>query len=76
MAVGQQDVLRNGGLAQGSGNTGEPAASLVLHGRVFEVSLDPESVRELRQWVVKAASGQNCPAGFRFPAVHQVLSNA
>ncbi|CAM9387741.1 unnamed protein product [Ectocarpus sp. 4 AP-2014] len=40
------------------------ATPLVLHNQVFKVSLDRTSVTELRKWIVKAASAQDCPPGF------------
>lgn len=49
---------------------------LVLHDKVFTVSLARSSVDDLRQWIVQAAAGQNCPAEFNFPAVDQTISNA
>jgi len=52
------------------------ATPLVLHGHVFKVSLDRTSVTELRQWIVKAASARECPPGFNFPAVDQVVPKA
>ena len=52
------------------------ATPLVLHSHVFKVSLDRTSVTKLRQWIVKAASAQECPPGFNFPAVDQVVPKA
>ncbi|CAM9917938.1 unnamed protein product [Ectocarpus fasciculatus] len=52
------------------------ATPLALHSHVFKVSLDRTSVTELRQWIVKAASAQECPPGFNFPAVDQVVPKA
>lgn len=71
------DRLRDGGsMAQRSGSSRFSAKPLVLHDRVFKVSLAPTSVFELRQWIVKAASGRECPPGFNFPAVDQTISKA
>lgn len=52
------------------------AKPLVVHDHVFKVSLAPESVNELRRWIVKAASGQDCPSEFNFPAVDQTVPKA
>lgn len=49
---------------------------LVLHSHVFKVSLARTSVVELRQWIVKAASAQQCPPGYNFPAVDQAVPRA
>lgn len=66
----------DGGRAQRSVSSKIAAKPLVLHDHAFQVALAPESVRELREWIVKAAYGQQCPPGFSFPAVDQALSNA
>ena len=63
-------------LRQRSGSTRFSAKPLVLHKHVFKVSIAPTSVDELRQWIVKAAAGQECPRDFNFPAVDQTLSKA
>lgn len=42
---------------------------LVIHDKVFEVTKSPDSCNSLREWMVKAALGEDCPAAFRFPAV-------
>lgn len=61
---------------QRSGSRKLSPKPLVLHADVFKVSIVPASVDELRQWIVKAASGQECPREFDFPAVNQTLSKA
>lgn len=61
---------------QRSGSSKFSPKPLVLHNHVFKVSIVPASVNELRQWIVKAASGQECPREFDFPAVNQTLSKA
>lgn len=71
-----QDSPLGGGRAQRSGSGKFPAKSPVLHDHVFKVTLAPESVSELREWIAKAASGQECPPGFSFPAVDQAISLA
>ncbi|CAM9909050.1 unnamed protein product [Ectocarpus sp. 12 AP-2014] len=73
---GQQAFPLGGSLAQRSGPSKISAEPLVLHGHVFKVSLDPDSVLELLQWIVKAASGRGCPSGFHFPAVDQTVPKA
>lgn len=80
----ERDVLRDGvqipprgdRLVQRSGSRTVLAKPLVLHNHVFKVSRAHASVLELREWIVDAASGQNCPGGFHFPAVDQTVSNA
>ncbi|CAN0171033.1 unnamed protein product [Scytosiphon promiscuus] len=78
--VTEADHRRDGGdaspLAQRSGSSRFFAEPLVLHDNVFKVSLDPASVRELQEWVMKAASGRECPQGFNFPAVDQIVPKA
>lgn len=64
------------GLAQRLGSSKALAESLVLHEHVFHVDRNRASVVELRQWIVKAALGQDCPRAFHFPAVDQVISKA
>eukprot|EP00752_Nemacystus_decipiens_P013381 g11847.t1 len=59
-----------------SGSRGISAKPLILHSDVFKVSLARTSVTELRRWIVKAASGQECPPGFNFPAVDQTVPKA
>lgn len=71
----QQSTLR-GRLAQRFSSRKFPAKPLFLHENVFKVSLARGSVHELRQWILKAASGRECPDGFNFPAVDQTVSKA
>lgn len=71
-----QDLTLGGSLAQRSGPSIFPSKPLVLHDHVFKVSLDPASVDELRTWIVKAASGRECPREFDFPAVDQTVPKA
>lgn len=66
---GQDDEWRSGSCDFG-------ANPLVLHEEVFRVSLARTSVSGLRQWIVKAAAGRECPPDFSFPAVDQTLSKA
>lgn len=73
---GVQALPLVGSLSQRSGSSKFSAEPLVLHDHVFKVSLAPTSVRDLRQWIVKAASGRECPGGFNFPAVDQTVSKA
>ncbi|CAN0244153.1 unnamed protein product [Pylaiella littoralis] len=71
-----QHITSRDSFAQRTG-AGEAAAKpLVLHNHVFKVSRDPHSVMELRQWIVRAASGRECPPAFNFPAVDEVVSKA
>lgn len=73
---GVQVLPRDERLIQRSG-LGRPLAEpLVLHDHVFKVSLAPSSVLELREWIVDAAAGRNCPGEFHFPAVDQTVPNA
>ncbi|CAM9984147.1 unnamed protein product [Ectocarpus fasciculatus] len=76
MRDGVQAFPLGGSLAQRSGPSKSSAEPLVLHDHVFKVSLDPKSVLELRQWIVKAASGRGFPSGFHFPAVDQTVPKA
>ncbi|CAM9226238.1 unnamed protein product [Laminaria digitata] len=73
---GVQQFTLGGSFAQRPVSSKFSAKPLVLHDHVFKVSLAPASVRELRQWIVKAASGRECPGGFNFPAVDQTVSKA
>ncbi|CAM9690984.1 unnamed protein product [Ectocarpus sp. 4 AP-2014] len=65
-----------GSLVQPLGSREISATPLVLHSHVFKVSLARTSVTELRQWIVKAASAQECPPGSNFPAVDQAVPKA
>lgn len=71
------DHPRDGGSSvQPFTSTEVSATPLVLHRHIFKVSLERTSVTELRQWIVKAASAQECPPGFNFPAVDQDVPKA
>ncbi|CAN0164740.1 unnamed protein product [Scytosiphon promiscuus] len=76
----EADYRREGGdafpLAQGSSSSRLSAEPLVLHDHVFKVSLDAASVCELQEWVVHAASGRECPQGFKFRGVDQIVPKA
>ncbi|CAN0179506.1 unnamed protein product [Scytosiphon promiscuus] len=69
VACGGSSVLQ-------SGSERFPFNPSVLHERVFQVSLKRATTSELRQWISKAAYGQECPRGFDFPAVDQTVSQA
>ncbi|CAN0014690.1 unnamed protein product [Pylaiella littoralis] len=73
---GVQVSPRGDRLVERSGSRTVLTKPLVLHDHVFKVSRAQASVVELREWIVDAASGQNCPGGFHFPAVDQAVSNA
>ena len=53
-----------------------PIKPLILHDHVFHVSPKRRSANNLRKWIVKAASGEECPAEFDFPAVNQTVPKA
>lgn len=48
----------------------------IIHGKVFRTSANRDSARDLAQWVGKAATLLDCPAGFEFPAVGAKLPTA
>ena len=72
----QQALPSGDGLGQRSGSSRYSAKPLVLHDHVYKVPLNPASVIELQEWIVKAASGRDCPSGFNFPAVDQTVPKA
>lgn len=71
------DHPRDGGSSvQPFGSREISATPLVLHFDIFKASLARTSVTELREWIVKAASAQECPPEFNFPAVDQAVPKA
>ncbi|CAM9290372.1 unnamed protein product, partial [Hapterophycus canaliculatus] len=71
-----QHITLRDSFAQRSGSSKSAAKPLILHDGVFKVSDDRESVLKLRQWIVRAASGRECPPEFNFPAVDQIVPKA
>ncbi|CAM9585483.1 unnamed protein product [Scytosiphon promiscuus] len=69
-------LTRRGSSTLRSGSERMISTPLVLHDRVFKVSLTHATTSELGQWISKAAYGQECPRGFNFPAVDQTVSKA